>query len=526
MQTLEGGEHVSSSPRVLLITGGLGSGKTSLLNLLVRTSRSVLGQVGLIVNDIGDKNIDATRLPGENLVALSDGCVCCDDISSLKEAVLDMQAKVDTLLIEPTGIADAREIKKFLAAQHLETRVLTLIPEAHLSRILHSSYMRPILESQIAAADVLGVTRPVYPDFEELRRELSVLRTHGLPMVHVPFAPQFSGEFLGDTDHITQEVRGLLEILFASTVSSLSLPMCTHHCAEDHASHHHHHHHHHHEHHHEHADIEKADIRHNLNKEALQKLLEADKRLVRAKGVVATEQGNRHFDFAMGTFDLKEQTTLQPFMTLIAEPGYDWRPVMEISLGKFSVEEGEEGRSALEKSRTPLTQYPEMDDDALLQNAQIRTKELIQLYQEYAALEALKNQLVAGEKTEENTFHIQETEAAMKDLGDSMTFEDPLIWIMYKHHAYLQTPDALHTLSDLRAHCFKRPDYICGKRFRFLHAALQDGEFAEDMPLEEFYNHPALREAMRGEGFMETWQRNEFYEEGGYVRKWQNVSVS
>ena len=68
---------------VLLLTGYLGSGKTTLLNRILSNEKGI--KFAVIVNDIGEVNIDATLIQqggvvnqqDDSLVALQNGCICC-----------------------------------------------------------------------------------------------------------------------------------------------------------------------------------------------------------------------------------------------------------------------------------------------------------------------------------------------------------------------------------------------------------------------------------------------------------------
>ena len=68
---------------VLLLTGYLGSGKTTLVNRILTNKRGV--KFAVIVNDIGEVNIDADLIEkggivdqkDDSLVALQNGCICC-----------------------------------------------------------------------------------------------------------------------------------------------------------------------------------------------------------------------------------------------------------------------------------------------------------------------------------------------------------------------------------------------------------------------------------------------------------------
>ena len=99
---------------ITLITGYLGSGKTTLINHILKNAKGY--KMAVIVNDIGEVNIDAELIEGngvvsgknDNLVALSNGCICCtlkkDLINQLADLVKDQ--KFDHILIEASGICE------------------------------------------------------------------------------------------------------------------------------------------------------------------------------------------------------------------------------------------------------------------------------------------------------------------------------------------------------------------------------------------------------------------------------------
>ena len=99
---------------ITLITGYLGSGKTTLINHILKNAKG--HKMAVIVNDIGEVNIDADLIENggvvnskdDNLVALSNGCICCtlkkDLINQLAELV--NMGKFDHILIEASGICE------------------------------------------------------------------------------------------------------------------------------------------------------------------------------------------------------------------------------------------------------------------------------------------------------------------------------------------------------------------------------------------------------------------------------------
>jgi G3E family GTPase len=94
---------------VTIVTGFLGSGKTTLLNHLL--SKGGLGRVAALVNDFGAINIDVALVDSmaDEVVQLTNGCVCCTingDLLSAAERMLALELPIDHLIVETTGLAD------------------------------------------------------------------------------------------------------------------------------------------------------------------------------------------------------------------------------------------------------------------------------------------------------------------------------------------------------------------------------------------------------------------------------------
>jgi G3E family GTPase len=94
---------------VTIITGFLGSGKTTLLNHILKNNNHL--KVAVLVNEFGDINIDSQLLVSleEDMMELSNGCICCTINDGLVDAVyrvLERQDRIDYLVIETTGVAD------------------------------------------------------------------------------------------------------------------------------------------------------------------------------------------------------------------------------------------------------------------------------------------------------------------------------------------------------------------------------------------------------------------------------------
>ena len=109
---------------VLLLTGYLGSGKTTLVNKILANKKGI--KFAVIVNDIGEVNIDADLIEAggvvdqkdDSLVALQNGCICCtlkmDLVQQLNEIV--SQKKFDYIVIEASGICEPAPIAQTICA--------------------------------------------------------------------------------------------------------------------------------------------------------------------------------------------------------------------------------------------------------------------------------------------------------------------------------------------------------------------------------------------------------------------------
>lgn len=109
---------------ILLLTGYLGSGKTTLVNKILSNRRGI--KFAVIVNDIGEVNIDASLIAkdgivggnDDSLVALQNGCICCTLKMDLAEQIRDLavSGKFDYIVIEASGICEPEPIARTICS--------------------------------------------------------------------------------------------------------------------------------------------------------------------------------------------------------------------------------------------------------------------------------------------------------------------------------------------------------------------------------------------------------------------------
>ena len=149
---------------VTIITGFLGSGKTTLLNHILTNQQGL--KTAVLVNEFGEIGIDNELIvsTGENMVELSNGCICCTINNDLVDAVykvLEREEKVDYLVVETTGLADPLPVALTFLGTELRdlTRldsIITVVDAANYSLDLFNS---EAAYSQIAYGDVIVLNK-------------------------------------------------------------------------------------------------------------------------------------------------------------------------------------------------------------------------------------------------------------------------------------------------------------------------------------------------------------------------------
>ncbi len=110
---------------VTIITGFLGSGKTTFLNQIISQNKHI--KFAIIENEFGEINIDSELVinTNENIFELTNGCICCSlngDLATLLNKLVTGNYEFDHLIIETTGIADpAAVVAVFLTDYNIQT---------------------------------------------------------------------------------------------------------------------------------------------------------------------------------------------------------------------------------------------------------------------------------------------------------------------------------------------------------------------------------------------------------------------
>ena len=160
---------------VLLLTGYLGSGKTTLVNRILSNKKGI--KFAVIVNDIGEVNIDADLIQqggvvnqkDDSLVALQNGCICCTLKMDLVEQLRDIVAeqRFDYIVIEASGICEPAPIAQTICS------IPTLGPQYISKGIPRLDCITTVVDAlrmkdEFAGGDALGRTDLEEDDLENL----------------------------------------------------------------------------------------------------------------------------------------------------------------------------------------------------------------------------------------------------------------------------------------------------------------------------------------------------------------------
>jgi G3E family GTPase len=145
---------------VSVLTGFLGAGKTTLLNYILKEQTDY--RFGVLINEVGEIGIDGqlVETQPEDIVEMSNGCVCCTVRKDLVKGVqkLIKKGNLDYILIETTGVADPGPVAQtFLNIPQLQQyarldSIITVVDAEHVTQQLRET---EVAREQIALGDFI-----------------------------------------------------------------------------------------------------------------------------------------------------------------------------------------------------------------------------------------------------------------------------------------------------------------------------------------------------------------------------------
>ena len=162
-----------------ILTGFLGAGKTTLLQRVLTEAHGQ--KIAVIENEFGEENIDNEILvtePGERIIQMSNGCVCCTIRDDLRATLAELAARkrkgeldFERVVIETTGLADPGPVAQTffmddeVADQYLLDSIVTLVDAKHAAQQLNT---RVEAQRQVGFADQIFISKADLVDAGQL----------------------------------------------------------------------------------------------------------------------------------------------------------------------------------------------------------------------------------------------------------------------------------------------------------------------------------------------------------------------
>ena len=201
---------------VLLLTGYLGSGKTTLVNRILSNRKGI--RFAVIVNDIGEVNIDADLIQkggvvgaaDDSLVALQNGCICCTLKMDLVQQLSDIVSagRFDYIVIEASGICEPEPIAQTICS------IPSLDPR-------YTEFGIPVLDCIVTVVDALRMQSEFGCGLDLKRKDIDEDDIENLVIQQIEFcnkillnkASEVTPEELGRVRAIVCELQPKAEII-------------------------------------------------------------------------------------------------------------------------------------------------------------------------------------------------------------------------------------------------------------------------------------------------------------------------
>lgn len=167
---------------ITLITGFLGSGKSTLINSVLKSSEK---KFGLLVNEFGDVALESNIIQKneeDSIIELSNGCMCCvmrDDIVSSIKNLLENSPNLDQIIIEASGLSDPIPIAQTILYDNLDGKIkldaIICVVDALNAEMSMNEFIVSV--SQIKNADYIVITKSIQADKEVLDNLNLIIKT-------------------------------------------------------------------------------------------------------------------------------------------------------------------------------------------------------------------------------------------------------------------------------------------------------------------------------------------------------------
>ncbi len=184
-------DNIDRGLPVTIITGFLGSGKTTLVNHILTNNQGV--KTAVIVNEFGDIGIDSSLIVSteENMIELDNGCLCCtvrEDLVQAALQIMERSDKIEHLIVETTGLADPLPVAMTFMSPELRplTRLDAIVGMVDAENFVLDLFNSDTATNQISYSDIilLNKTDCVSPEkLQQIERQIRELKADA-PILH------------------------------------------------------------------------------------------------------------------------------------------------------------------------------------------------------------------------------------------------------------------------------------------------------------------------------------------------------
>jgi len=172
-----------NNPNLVLFSGFLGSGKTSLLLKSARHLAEKSKRCAIIVNEVGEIGIDNLQMKkmGYDVWEIFGGCICCTLAVSLEETIVQLMAgfQLDYILIEPSGAADPSAIYPPLEHSGFPKEKVKNVFILDPTRVdMFEAVLEPYLAASIPLANFVVINKIDVASLRELEKSDSIIRKY------------------------------------------------------------------------------------------------------------------------------------------------------------------------------------------------------------------------------------------------------------------------------------------------------------------------------------------------------------
>ncbi len=172
-----------ANPKLILFTGFLGSGKTSLLLKVARYLAEQKKQCAIIVNEIGEIGIDNLQMKkmGYDVWELFGGCICCTLAASLEDTIdqLTKNYMLEYILMEPSGAADPGALYQPLRhCQFTDDQINNVFIMDPTRVEMFEAVLQPYLQSAIPLANITVINKIDVASVEEIETSNQVIKKY------------------------------------------------------------------------------------------------------------------------------------------------------------------------------------------------------------------------------------------------------------------------------------------------------------------------------------------------------------